>query len=359
MSDASIPFSARVSAAIQGKANASFAQIAGVLREKQRFVVVSHVRPDGDALGCTLAMGLSLRALGKDVTLWNEDGMLDKLRFLPGSELVSPPTAHAQTFDVLVALDTATHPRLGTPLRSIDDVAVTINIDHHISNPRYGDLTHIDANSPATGQILYELLSSENLPLDRDIATNLFAAISTDTGSFQYPQTSGRTYEIAGALIHLGVNVGEISRLLYESYPLRRLELLRELLNTLKLTAERRAASFALSQHTATQLGVLPEDNEGLIDHLRAIDTVLVATFFEELPDGLVRVSMRSKDPALDVSAICGRYGGGGHKLAAGARIRGELHEVETRVLAHIHEEIATHRFPITTKPAEATKQPL
>ena len=153
--------------------------------------------------------------------------------------------------------------------------------------------------------------------------------------------------------------MGEISRLLYESYPLRRLELLRALLNSLKLTAERRAASFALSLHTASQLGVLPEDNEGLIDHIRAIDTVLVAVFFEELPDGLVRVSMRSKDPALDVSAICGRYGGGGHKLAAGARIRGELHEVETRVLAHIHEEITTHHFPMVTKPAEVTKQVL
>ena len=359
MSDFPVSFPATASAVIQGKANASFAEITGVLRERQRFVVVSHVRPDGDALGCTLAMGLSLRALGKDVTLWNEDGMLDKLRFLPGSELVTTPTAHAQDFDVLVALDTATHPRLGSPLKSIGKVDVTINIDHHISNPRYGDLTHIDANSPATGQILYELLAGEGLPLDRDIATNLFTAISTDTGSFQYPSTSARTYEIAGALIRAGVNVGEISRLLYESYPLRRLELLRALLNSLKLTAERRAASFALSMHTAQSLGVSPEDNEGLIDHIRAIDTVIVATFFEELPGGLVRVSMRSKDPVLDVSAICGRYGGGGHKLAAGARIRGELAEVEARVLAHIHEEITTRHFPIVMHPEEITKQVL
>ena len=359
MSDSPVSFPVPAGTSARGKANASLAEIAAVLRERQRFVVVSHVRPDGDALGCTLAMGLCLRALGKDVTLWNEDGMLDKLRFLPGSDLVSTPSAHVQDFDVLLALDTATHPRLGSPLRSISQVDITINIDHHISNPRYGDLTHIDASSPATGQILYELLSGEDLPLDRDIATNLFAAISTDTGSFQYPQTSARTYEIAGALIGRGVNVGELSRLLYESHPLRRLELLRALLNTLKLTAERRAASFALSLHTAHQLGAQPEDNEGLIDHLRAIDTVLVAVFFEELPEGLVRVSMRSKDPALDVSAICGRYGGGGHKLAAGARIRGELGEVEARVLAHIHEEIATRHFPVPTHPEEVTRHVL
>ena len=324
-----------------------------MLREyRQRFVVVSHLRPDGDALGCTIAMGLSLRAMGKDVTLWNEDGMIEKLSFLPGAELVSQPTPQTQDFDVLVALDTATYPRLGSPLKSIGKTELTINVDHHISNPRYGDLAHIDATSPATGQILFELLSSQDMPLDRDIATNLFAAISTDTGSFQYPQTSARTYEIGAELVRLGVNVGGISRTLYESYPLRRLELLRVLLNHMKLSAERRLASFALSLHTAATLGAQPEDNEGLIDHLRGIDTVLVAVFFEELDGGMVRVSMRSKTPLLDVSAICGRYGGGGHQLAAGARIRGELAEVEARVLAHIHEEIVLHHFSIVKPPA-------
>jgi phosphoesterase RecJ-like protein len=319
---------------------ATFAEIAAVLRERQRFVVVSHLRPDGDALGCQLAMGLSLRAAGKDVTLWNEDGMLDKLRFLPGAELVTRPPANPEAFEVLVALDTAAYARLGTPLRSISRVDLTLNVDHHISNPGYGDLAHIDATAPATGQILFELLASQQMPVTPDIATNLFAAISTDTGSFQYPQTSARTYEIGAELIRAGVNVGDLSRELYESYPLRRLELLRSLLNSLQLTAGGRAASFSLSLQNAAALGATIEDNEGLIDHLRAIDTVVVAAFFEELPDGLVRISLRSKTPAVDVSAICGHYGGGGHRLAAGARIRGTLAEVETRVLAHIATEI-------------------
>ena len=335
--------------ALSARTNAPLVQIADALRAHQRFVIVSHLRPDGDALGCTLALGLSLRALGKDVTLWNEDGMLDKLRFLPGSELVSRPSPETRDFDALVALDTASHPRLGTPLQSIN-APLTINVDHHVSNPGYGDLAHIDADAPATGQILYELLAAHGFPLDRDIATNLFVAISTDTGSFQYPQTSARTYEIGAALIRLGVPVGKISQELYDSYPLRRLELLRALLNSLKLTAERRVASFALSMHTARSLGVLPEDNEGLIDHLRGIDTVLVAAFFEELEGGLVRISLRSKTPALDVSAVCGRYGGGGHKLAAGARMRGELAEVEARVLAHLHEVVVAGGFPVVTE---------
>ena len=321
------------------KGMATFAELGAAIRERQRFVIVSHLRPDGDALGSQLALGLSLRAAGKDVTLWNEDGMQDKLCFLPGSELVSAPPREPREFDALIALDTAAESRLGTPLAAIK-TGCTINIDHHISNIGYGDLARIDATSPATGQIVYELLEDQKFPLNSDIATNLFAAISTDTGSFQYPQTSARTYEIGAALIRHGVNVGDLSQRLYESYPYRRIELLRSLLNTLEMTSGLRVASFALTRAAAAKLGALPEDNEGLIDHLRAIDTVIVAAFFEELPGGLIRVSLRSKTPAVDVSAICGSFGGGGHKLAAGARIRGELKAVQARVLAQIAEAV-------------------
>lgn len=320
---------------------ATFADIAAVLRDPahQRFVVVSHLRPDGDALGSQLAFGLCLRELGKrEVAIWNEDGMLDKLRFLPRSELVeAPPAEPPREFDVLVALDTATHPRLGTPLRSIAGQPLTINLDHHVSNPGYGNLPHIDATSPATGQLLYEFFTDQGLPLTTDMATNLFAAISTDTGSFQYASTTARTYEVAADLIRRGVDIATLSRQLYGSYPRRRLDLLQALLHTLRVSDDERVASFALDLATAERIGVGPEDNEGLIDYIRAIDTVLVAIFFEELDGGLVRVSMRSKTPAADVSAICGGFGGGGHVMAAGAHVRGPLAEVENRVLAAVH----------------------
>ena len=322
---------------------ATFADIAVVLRDPahQRFVVVSHLRPDGDALGSQLAFGLCLRELGKrEVVLWNEDGMLDKLRFLPRSELVEAPPADPREFDVLVALDTATHPRLGTPLKSIAGQPLVINLDHHVSNPGYGDLPHIDATSPATGQLLYEFFTDQGLPLTTDMATNLFAAISTDTGSFQYASTTARTYEIAADLIRRGVDLATLSRQLYGSYPRRRLDLLQALLHTLRVSEDERVASFALDLATARRIGVGPEDNEGLIDYIRAVDTVLVAVFFEELEDGLVRVSMRSKTPAADVSAICGRFGGGGHVLAAGARVRGPLAEVEDRVLTVVRDAL-------------------
>ena len=169
--------------------------------------------------------------------------------------------------------------------------------------------------------------------MDAAIAENLFVAISTDTGSFQYPNTTARTFEIGAELLRCGVNVGRVSQLLYESYPRRRAELLRELLGTMRFEGHGKVASFSLSLKTAAELHAKPEDNEGLIDHLRAIQGVVVAVFFEELAEGKVRVSMRSKSDAADVCAICEKFGGGGHKLAAGARVRGLLAEVEEKVL--------------------------
>jgi phosphoesterase RecJ-like protein len=321
-------------------ARATFAAIGQALRDHQRFAILSHVRPDGDALGSQLALALSLQELGKTVRVWNEDGMLEKYSFLPRSDLLTKPPPAKEDVDLVVALDTAVQTRLGTALDAIGSSKMMINIDHHPSNPGYGDLIHIDPVSPATGQILFELIVDQKFPLTKEIAENLYVAISTDTGSFQYPNTTARTFEIAAELTRAGVDVGRVSQLLYENYPRRRIELLRELLGTMRFEGKGRVASFSLGLQMAKRLGVFPEDNEGLIDHLRAIRGVTVAVFFEELPEGKVRVSMRSKSKEVDVSAICMKFGGGGHTLAAGARVRGTLAEVEQKVLEAICEVV-------------------
>jgi len=310
-----------------------FEQIGRALREHQRFALLSHVRPDGDAIGSQLALALSLKDLGKDVRVWNEDGMLEKYSFVASASLLNKPPPTPEDVDVAIALDTAIQNRLGTALAAIGSTKMWINIDHHPSNPGYGDIAYIDPNAPATGQIIFELIKSQNLPLDPKIAENLYVAISTDTGSFQYPNTTAHTFEIAAELVRIGVDVGRVSQQLYENYPRRRIELLSKLLATMRFEVGGRVASFSLSLDLARQLGVLPEDNEGLIDHLRAVRGVVVAVFFEELADGKVRVSMRSKSDAADVCAICQKFGGGGHRLAAGARVRGSLAEVERKIL--------------------------
>ena len=328
---------------MSGGPDATFEQIRHTLDAATRILVASHVRPDGDAYGCTIAMALYLRSLGKDVLAWNEEGMTAKFAYLPESGIVAAPPDDKHDFDVFLALDTSTKERLGRALKPVGSVGTWINIDHHVSNHRYADLNYIDDGAPATAQILYDYLRFAGADITPAIAANLYAAVSTDTGSFQYDKTSPHTFRMAADLVERGVNVPEISRAIYDSYPRRRLELLKALLNSARFDCDDRVGSFSLSMETARKLGALPEDNEGLIDHLRAVEGVQVAVFFEELPAGKVRVSMRSKDPKYDVCKICAVFRGGGHPQAAGARVPGQLEAVEAKVLEAICHEIRIH----------------
>lgn len=326
------------------QANSPLEAIAAIIREKKRFLVLSHIRPDGDAIGCSLSMGLCLKELGKSVEVWNEDGLPQRFEFLEHASLVSKPPASPKAFEVVLVLDTAVRNRAGTQcLANVAPGALWINIDHHISNDRLGDIVHIDTDAPAAGQILFELFHQTGLPITKEMANALYVAISTDTGSFQYPNTTARSYEIGAALVRLGVNVGAINQALYENNPRRRLELLRSLLNVLRFSSADRVASFALSTTTANALGTIPDDTEGLIDTIRSIEGVIVAAFFEELEGGLVRLSLRSKDPRIDVCKICGEFGGGGHTLASGARVPGTLDAVQEAVLAAIDRHMRVH----------------
>ena len=321
--------------------NATFEQIGDLLRRHESFVILSHVRPDGDAIGSQLALGFALEAAGKRVRLINEDGLPDNLMFLPGSHRIESPPADPVDAEVAIALDTATKPRLGdAALHAASAADVWINIDHHVSNPRYGDFNYIDATSPATGQILYDLITALDLPFPDETRDAIYVAVSTDTGSFQYPSTTAKTYEMAADLIRRGLDVGKINELTYDNHPFRRVELMRALLNTLELSNCGVVANWMLRDRTRIDLTLRPEDSEGLIDIIRAIRGVQVAVFFEELPDGKVRVSMRSKDRRLDVCKIALEFGGGGHALAAGIRMAGPLEEAKAQVLAAIHRAV-------------------
>ncbi len=320
--------------------NASFREIADAINRSHRIVLLSHIRPDGDAIGSQLALGLSLQAMGKAVTAWNEDGLPGSYRFLEKSELIQKPPAEAENFDLAIAVDTATKPRLGTPLGAIRKVDQWINIDHHASNPGYGDLVHIDTSVPATGQIMYELIRSERWPFELPSAVALFAAISTDTGSFRYPRTTSRTFEIASELVEMGVDAASLAIKLYESYPKRRIQLLGDALREARFDANDAVVSMSVTNEMKDRLRIEPDDIEGLIDTVRTVESVIVAVFFEELTDGKIRLSMRSKSDRVDVNRICGEFGGGGHPRAAGARIRGGLEEVRNKVLERVCDEV-------------------
>jgi phosphoesterase RecJ-like protein len=314
----------------------AFPEIREALRNRRRILIASHLRPDADAYGSTIAAVLWLRSEGHEVTAWNMDGMLKKFSFLPSSEFVTSPSASPVAFDAILALDTSVKNRLGSVIDAISGDPLWVCIDHHKSNEGYADLNLIDPSKPATGEILAEAFLAEGITITPEMAVNLFAAISSDTGSFQYEGTSARTYEIAAELIRRGVNVAALSRSLYENQPKRRLNLLGHALVNVRFSCEDRVASFALSLADVNHLGVIPEDSEGIIDNLRSVEGVKAAAFFEELPEGRVRLSLRSKDASFDACSLCAQFGGGGHPLASGARIKGSLKDVEERVLAAI-----------------------
>jgi phosphoesterase RecJ-like protein len=314
--------------------------IRDVLVSAERILLLSHVRPDGDAIGSQVALALSLQALHKEVAVWNEDGCPANLRFLAGSEQVVTPPVRPEAFDTVVCLDTASRERLGSCLAAVRSARCWVNVDHHGSNPGYGDSNLVEAQAAATGEIVFQLLSDRGLPFPTESAAALYVAISTDTGSFRYPNTTPRTLQTAADLLKRGIDGAAICQKIYESYPRRRATLLGELLTRARLEADDQVAAFLLDIATKTRLGIQPEDLDGLVDAIRCIDTVVVAAFFEELPNDRIRVSLRSKRADVEVDKLCREYGGGGHRAAAGARIRGGLQEVAANVMERIAREI-------------------
>ncbi len=317
--------------------NVNIETLGEIFRQNQSFALMSHMRPDGDAVGSQLGLGLALEAMGKKVFYWNVDGLPESLAFLPESEKIMMPPAEAPEIDVAIALDTATKVRLGDDnLIAAAKAKLWVNIDHHISNPLYGDVNYVDATSPATGQIVYEILQVLDMPITAGSRDAIYVAVSTDTGSFQYDSTTARTYRMAADLVERGLAVGDINAKTYDSHPYRRIELLRALLNTLELSADGKVAYWEMSDQLRIDLALKPEDSEGLIDMIRAIRGVQVAVFFEELPGGKVRVSMRSKDRSVNVCDIATQFGGGGHALAAGIRMGGPVVDAKRQVIAAI-----------------------
>jgi phosphoesterase RecJ-like protein len=323
-------------------ANHSFEEIAAVLKKARSLAVACHVRPDADAIGSIVGFARSMMMAGKTVHVLSEDGVPENLVFLPASDLVKKSAGEPLEIDVAVALDTATKERLGDQtLKSFASAPVLVDMDHHGTNPGYGHLNHIDVGSPATGQIIYEFLTQQGWPMDDAVRENLFAAISTDTGSFQFSSTTARTHRIVAEMMEAGLDTAALSQKLYHEHPMRRMLLLKAQLNEMKITAGGRIASWVLTQATQQSVDMLPGDTEGLIDTLRTIEGVIAAVIFEELSNGKVRVSARSKDSRLNVAKVCGLFGGGGHAMAAGARLPGPVAEAERVFLEALTNEIS------------------
>lgn len=314
-------------------------RILQVLEEAQTVCIVGHVLPDGDCIGSQLALGLALQKLGKKVCCWNADELPDKLEFLDEDDMLQKPK-NGFSFDVVVSLDCASYERLGVVGEKISNRKHFINIDHHESNTHYGDINWVVGESASTGELVFQLMQFAKWPICPRIADCLFTAISTDTGSFQYRGTTPRTFEIAGKLVELGADVVDVCDEIYQSYPIARVKLLRQVLNNFKLTEENKIAYYWLKPLDYSRSGAEREDSEGLIDHIRAIEPVVVAVQFEEVSPNVIRVSLRSKNPHVDVSQIARLFNGGGHRGASGASIQGTRLSVQRRVVKAIRQAL-------------------
>jgi phosphoesterase RecJ-like protein len=308
-------------------------RIIEALRQSQTVCVVGHIRPDGDCVGSQLGLTLALRNEGKKAVCWNEDRIPQKYEFLDRDGIIQKPRK-GMTFDCVVATDAASFERLGKVGRCIANRKLLINIDHHESNTRYADLNWVSAREPSAGELIFRLLKIAKWPITKRIADCLFTAVSTDTGSFQYPSTRPGTYHVAGELVRRGANLAKICDEVYQSYPLSRARLLRHVYSHFHLTHQDQIAYFWLKKADFTRTGADSSDSEGLIDHIRAIAPVVVACVFEELGPDCTRISLRSKSEKVNVNTIAAQFGGGGHPAAAGARIPGKPLSVQRKVIA-------------------------
>ncbi len=317
----------------------SYPQVVGriieQLRASKTICVVGHVRPDGDCIGSQLALSLALKNEGRKVSCWNEDSVPDKLAFLDPDHLLEKPE-RGMDFDCVIATDCASYERLGKCVPAIEQRKLLINIDHHQSNTRYGDINWISAREASTGELIFKLLKAASWPITPKIADCLFTAVSTDTGSFQYATTKPMTYNTAGELVKRGANVAKICDEVYQSYPMSRVRLLKHLYNKFRLTHNDQIAYLWLKKKDFSRTGADTTESEGLIDHIRDMRPVEIACVFEEIEPDMTRISLRSKNNKVNVSEIAALFGGGGHQAAAGAKISGSPLSAQRRVIAAI-----------------------
>lgn len=319
----------------------SLAEIAGVLRGAGKVVLCGHVMPDGDCVGSVAALGMALEGMGKNVVLASPDPIPELLSFLPGYNrfLIGEESLRGE-YDTFVMLDCSVPERLGKVRALLERDLVTINIDHHISTGHFAGYNHINPSAAAVGEIVLELIDLLGVSISRDMAIGLYVALVTDTGSFQYENTSSDTLRRAARLMDAGVPSPAINILLYEEKPPETLYLLGEALRTLDISPCGKVAWVAVDRNMLDKLAARDEHTDGLINFVRTIRGVEVAVFFREMSPGKYKVGFRSKG-AVDVNLLAARFGGGGHARAAGCVLEGDFAEIKKNVIGAAVSEAA------------------
>ncbi len=292
-------------------------RICDELRGRQRFLLTSHVRPDGDSIGSQLALAYALDRLGKQVRIVNHDAAAPGLQAFPGVNSIEIADHVEGDFDAVVVLECGDLTRTG--VEGLDRFFI-INIDHHPGNTMFGAVNWFDSTAAACGEMVFDLIKTLGVRLTTEIATHVYVAILTDTGSFHYSSISPRTFDICRQTLEAGIDPVNIARTVFDSNNIGRLRLFGAVLSSIQLDASGRLAIIYLDREMARRCGGTYDDTEGLINLPLTVKEIQAVAFFKEWDNGEFRVSLRSKGD-IDVGQVAKQFGGGGHKNASGCTV--------------------------------------
>lgn len=314
------------------------------IAERDDFLVVSHVQPDGDAISSTLAVAWLLGRLGKRFALYNEGPVPERLLFMRGAgDILTDASGIAgRAYRHVIAVDCADFSRVGNAKAMFADGYELLNIDHHPTNNGYGRLNVIRSEAAATAEILFDLIAAAGIPLDLDAATAIYTGILTDTGGFRYSNTSPKVLAIASRLIDIGVDGPMLAEQLLERMTPQQMLVLQRALSRLTFSADQRIAWLWVTPEDMAETGAKNEDLEGIVNYPRNVEGVEVGILFKQNGEASVKVSLRSAGK-IDVAAICQQFGGGGHVRAAGCRVGAALEQAIGQVTAVIGKALADY----------------
>jgi phosphoesterase RecJ-like protein len=312
---------------------------ADFLKKNDRFLVINHVNPDGDATGSLLAMGHILKALGKQFVLANEGHTPNKFSFLPLSEQIVNLDQHPleQTYSSVIVLDCGDAERMGKVREYITSGALLLNIDHHPTNDGFGTTNLIRTEACATAEILFDLVQCLDIQPDQAMAACLYTGLLTDTGGFRYANTNAEVLEKAGQLLQTGVSPSDVAEKCMESITVSYIKLLQQVLPTLRLDYAGQVASLTVSLESIERSQVNADETDGLIGFARNIEGVEVGLLYKQVDETTVKVSLRSKS-TIDVARIAKELGGGGHVRASGCTIVGGLATAQQLVMEKLQQ---------------------
>ena len=315
-----------------------YKQIINKIEEAKNILIVSHIGPDGDTIGSTVALATLIckNFANKNVHFVIQHKIPDVYKFLPNinKAILTNREITISCYDLAIAIDCATKNRMGYIEKIFDKAKFKINIDHHITNPQYADINIIDGNLSSCGELVFDIAQKMKLKISTEAATCLYTAILADTGAFRYSNTTANTFRCASQLVELGANSHEIYEYCFEKRPIEMFKISAKAINDAKFLEDNKIAYTVVDRNMLKKFNALDEHLEGIPEILRQAKSVEISFVLKETIKNEAKFSFRSK--TLDVSSLCAQFGGGGHKLAAGCILKTSLEEALKIVLPEV-----------------------